>query len=453
MTQSLTPSTKRQLLSIMGTLPSDADALVAVLGVLPLTRLDRRAIAVAARQPLTEVDQAVNALLTAKLLEPVPNTDLLRVPKHVHEHATTLAARLREGERREAWSRWARHLLDAAITAGSALSSRAPLTPACDAPDGVGWPFPAGDAAAAVAWLVERRTDLVTAVRAADTAGRHELEYQLVGALIVLAERHHLPEWPGLLTHYGVPAAELHGDIVATSRLLCALAEAHRRTGDHQKAEDHARQALANTSAGLPSGGPPSAAARPAGGNSTNAPADTFTDTTKPIVLADIESRLTLASVHRSARRTHQAVPIAAQALALADEAGDRRSMALARIVRAEIAFDDGRPDEAINELRQAIPLLQHTPDQFEEARAVALLGQAIATTGDHRTAVMYLGEAHDRYVRAGSPLGEVQCLQWLGDIIGGARGAELWAEADNVRWAAGIPRRATQHLASSGGT
>ncbi len=120
--------------------------------------------------------------------------------------------------------------------------------------------------------------------------------------------------------------------------------------------------------------------------------------------IAPANTYVSMASVYRAQGRHDEALRLVHEALPIYTESGSRRRHAIAMIVLSEIESDIGQTEEAVEHLGSALPVLRELDDSLGEARALAALGEAHRAGGDLDQARAAFTDAIELFGVSGSP-------------------------------------------------
>lgn len=123
-----------------------------------------------------------------------------------------------------------------------------------------------------------------------------------------------------------------------------------------------------------------------------------------------------LGTCHFEAGRPEQAESYLNEAIALWDACGYPRGVALATIVRGEIALAADEVERAMGMFAAARCTLLAVADLFDGARALALYGHARALTGDIETGIAEMEDAARTFERGGGNRWHARVLELLGN-------------------------------------
>ncbi|MFD5406655.1 ATP-binding protein [Streptomyces griseorubiginosus] len=349
-----------------------------------------------------EADRLLDELAEANLVEdlgPDPRTGLDRYRFHdlLRAHARECAA---EAETDTAVSAALRRVVDFHLSAATAAETL--LTPSHRtlSRDYAGRPVPPPltDGPGALRWLDAERDHLMAVLRNAADRGWHASVWQLADAL--------WPLWL-LLRPYelwieaheiGLAAARHAGDREGVSRMLTSGGTGLRNVGRLEEALLWFRQAreLAREEVAQRSESEALTTAR----------------------RNEAQALHGLGQTYRLAGRLGEAVTHFTAALALREGIGYRRGAALTRLSLGDTALAAGRPDEAVEHLERARTELNEAHDPYDAARALALLGRALARRDGarHETADRVLLGALAEFEEAGSVHWQGHVLEMLGE-------------------------------------
>ncbi len=138
------------------------------------------------------------------------------------------------------------------------------------------------------------------------------------------------------------------------------------------------------------------------------------------LLIARAQVRLgTLAEATKSLNRS---IPRLGQAV-------DRDHLADARLLQAQIAFEQERPDDAIRQARRALDLATELKDNARAADARAVSGSAFRAKGDLAEALKQLGEAQRTYDRLNRPDASARLEPQIAEVLHGLGRPEQAAE------------------------
>ncbi|GAA1237203.1 tetratricopeptide repeat protein [Streptomyces rhizosphaericus] len=159
---------------------------------------------------------------------------------------------------------------------------------------------------------------------------------------------------------------------------------------------------------------------------------------------------------HRARGEADLAVDALTKAIAIREEIGYPRGVALSRLALGQQALDSGDIDQALDALTRARTGLLEEGDRLDSTRATAFLGRAYAAAKQYNRAEQYLAVAADEFRALGSAPWHTRALEMLGqtaeDQLQHEKARELFALALNIAEAAS-PRdadRIRQRLATA---
>ncbi|MER8046458.1 tetratricopeptide repeat protein [Streptomyces sp. NPDC094032] len=375
------------------------------LGLPPVSVLNGPVAAAACAVGPDEGDRMLDDLAEVSLLEdlgPDDTTGLGRYRFHdlVRAHAGQLADTTEAPEaRRETVRRVVDHYLAAATFAEELLTpSHRSLRRDYAFPPGHRPPFE--HAAGALGWLDAERFHLMAAVRTAAEHGWDATAWQLADAMWPLFLRLRPYDLWVEAHEIGRAAAERDGDRRGLSRMLTSGGAGLRNAGRPDEAVAWFTEAV----------------------HGARADADRK---------AEAQALHGLGQSHLLAGRLDDATTYLTEALALREAIGYRRGAAMTRICLGDAALTAGRPREAVPPLAEARATLLAVPDPYDAARALALLGLALARAGARHTtgedAETLLRQALDEFTATGSVHWRARTLEMLGetaDLRGDRTGA-----------------------------
>ncbi|EXG82050.1 AfsR/SARP family transcriptional regulator [Cryptosporangium arvum] len=254
----------------------------------------------------------------------------------------------------------------------------------------------------AMAWFTAERQALTDVVRTRMDDARGLAWRTALTMQDFLHSSGRTPDWVDI-AHAGLDAATLDGDVGGQARLLRSRAGALFMLRDFGGALRHLRRARRIV--------------------------ESVGDDAQ---LAAID--INAAYVRGAQRRYADAVGHGEHALAAYRRLGDVRNQAAAlRVIAANIA-GEGRRDEAVRLLREALTLSNSVDDTRGAGHCWDLLGTIHRQVGDRRSAVVHWHRAAANYRRAGAPAARAAVLLAIGDLHeqSGDRGAgrAAWIEA-----------------------
>ncbi|MET8080767.1 tetratricopeptide repeat protein [Streptomyces sp. NPDC005303] len=372
------------------------------LSLLPFTAFTPPVAAAVCGTEPDEADRLLDELAEANLVEdlgPDPRTGLDRYRFHdlLRAHARECAAGT---ETDTAVSSALRRVVDFHLRAATA--AEALLTPSHRTLNrdytGPPVPPPFTDATGALRWLDAERDHLMAVLRTAADRGWHPCAWQLADAMWPLFLRLRPYELWVEAHEIGLASARRAGDRDGVSRMLTSGGTGLRNVGRLEEALSWFRQAreLAREEV----------AHRPAGEALTAARRN------------EAQALHGLGQTYRLAGRLEEAGTHFTAALALREEIGYRRGAALTRLSLGDTALAAGRPDEAVRQLERARAELREANDPYDAARALALLGRALARRDGtrHEAADRVLLRALAEFEEAGSAHWQGHVLEMLGE-------------------------------------
>lgn len=399
-------------------LSPEAARLYRTMGWLPLRTFDGFCCAAAGAMTVDRAERLLDELMESNLVEEL-DQDLCRFHDLVRDHAAEVA---RREDAETDWAGVMRAVCDALLAAASAIQRQ--LTPAQAVLDRdyahQPPPLPRwDDDATALSWLNTHHANLMALIRAAGHEGLDTSAWQLVDALWPYFQRFRQYELWIEAHRIGLAAAERIGDATAVRQMLNSGAIGLTAAGALDEAIDwYERSARAAGEAGD--------------------------------VRDEGQALHGMGSCHRQAGRPSAAVPLLLEAIALWEDCGYRRGTALSRIVLGQIALDSGDPVAATDLLTTARNTLVEVDNDYEVARAVALLGGARVRAGAVDEGLTLLSSAAATFAAANAALWEARTLVMLGEGLAATgdrkgaaahweRAAALYAgvapaEADRVR-------------------
>ncbi|MEU6933492.1 tetratricopeptide repeat protein [Streptomyces sp. NPDC046374] len=364
------------------------------LGLPPVTVLNGPVAAAACAVGPDEGDRLLDDLAEVSLLEdlgPDDTTGLGRYRFHdlVRAHAGQLADTTEPPEdRRETVRRVVDHYLAVATAAEELLTpSHRSLDRDYAFPPRHRPPF--DSAAGALAWLDTERFHLMAALRTAAEHGWDATAWQLADAMWPLFLRLRPYDLWVEAHEIGRAAAGRAGDRRGLSRMLTSGGVGLRNAGRSDEAVAWFTEAV----------------------RGARADADRK---------AEAQALHGLGQSHLLAGRLEEATTYLTEALTLREAIGYRRGAAMTRICLGDAALTAGRPREALAPLTDARTTLLAVPDPYDAARALALLGLALARAGARHTtgedAETVLRQALDEFAATGSVHWRARTLEMLGE-------------------------------------
>ncbi|WP_234021592.1 ATP-binding protein [Streptomyces sp. 351MFTsu5.1] len=376
------------------------------LSLLPFTVFSPPVAAAVCGTDPEEADRLLDELAEANLVEdlgPDPRTGLDRYRFHdlLRAHARECAG---EAETETAVSDALRRVVDFHLS--SATAAEALLTPGHRTlgRDYTGPPVPPpfADPSGALHWLDAERDHLMAVLRTAADRGWHRSAWQLADAMWPLFLRLRPYELWIEAHEIGLAAALRSGDRDGISRMLTSGGAGLRNVGRLEEALSWFRQARELAREEMPhhSAGEALTVAR----------------------RNEAQALHGLGQTYRLAGRLAEARSHFTAALALREEIGYRRGAALTRLSLGDTALADGRPDEAVRQLERARAELSDVDDPYDAARALALLGRALAGRDGtrHEAADRVLLQALAEFEEAGSVHWQGHVLEMLGEAAEG---------------------------------
>lgn len=361
-------------------LGDDASLLYRAWGLLPTpVRLSADLATAMTQLPTARTHRALDELVTASLLE--PGDRLYRMHDEVRAHAANLTTEAPTDADRSALRRAVDYHLAHVAAAERLLCPTRPLRH-----PNLTWPrelhepaFP--DAATALAWLDEHRLDLMALVTAAAEHAWHTQVTEMVDAMWPLFhQKRHLDLW--LSAHRtGLASARTANDPESVRRMLTGGGAGLAAAADYPTAAAWYREArdLAAT-AGHP---------RDQGQACLGIAAGGFEDGRPQNAIAPVE-----------------------EAIQIWQEIGYDRGVAIARILRGEIALAQYHVPEALGLFQAALDTFTDTVhDPFEQARARAFVALGHIHDGRPEHADTLLTESEGYFRAQGS-------AYWLGRTL-----------------------------------
>ncbi|GLF96571.1 ATP-binding protein [Streptomyces yaizuensis] len=346
------------------------------LSLAPVPVLSAPVAAAACAVPPAGADLLLDELAEVSLVEdlgPDPRTGLGRYRFHdlVRTHARGMAARSETTADATGAVRNTVEFYLRAATAAEELLSPTHRTLARDYERPAGAPPPFTEAPGALRWLDAERSHLMAVLRTADARGWDAACWQLADAMWPLFLRLRPYELWIEAHERGLAAARRAGDGGAVRRMLTSGGAGLRNAGQYAEAVEWFREALdaaREDVASLASTG-------------TDGGTGTGPGTGRGALLAarrtEAQALHGLGQTLRLAGHTAEALEYFDAALVLREEIGHRRGAALTRLCRGDIALEQGRPDDALPDLRRARDELLAVDDPYDAARALAFLGLA----------------------------------------------------------------------------
>ena len=348
----------------------------------------------------------IEELVDASLVEEVTDGryrlhDLVRVHARDRtepgEHARTLRGIVR----------W--YLRATRAAAAIVMPARAALDADVGPADGA---LPTGltDVATALNWLEDNRPTLVEVLRAAVEAGLAGEAHLLADAVQPLFIVHRHDRDVVVVGELVLPAIESLGETAAWTETRTRVARAYGVLGDEQRARAHATDMLATARA-------------------------------EHDRRAEASALRSLALLHVRFDRRAEAVTDHEAAAAILRELGQPRALALTLIDLGLTLLELDRPTEAadrLTEARHAFVELSE-PDEYNESRADAALGAALAATGSSTEARGLLADALRRFSAQQADHEAARTHRWLAELA--RRTGDGAAAADHDAAAARLSR------------
>lgn len=378
------------------------------LGLPPVGEFGVAVAAAACDLTVDEAERLLDELIEINLVEEL-GSDRYRLHDLVRLHASQLAD---ERDSTDARGSVVRRVADwylATATAAEALLSPSHRTLRRDyaaTPTGVP---PFDDDRVALAWLDTERLHLMALLRTCAERGWDATAWQLADAAQPLFLRLRPYDLWIEAHRVGVAAAERAGHPEGVSRMLTTGGGGLNNAGRHDEAIDWFTRALED--------------ARRDGDRRVEA-----------------QALHGLGQSHRLAGRLERAASLFAGALAIREEIGNGRGVALSRLCLGDIALASGEPDKAVALLTRARDELLAIPDPYDAARALAFLGRAHAAPEmrDFGAAEELLALALSEFAAAGSVHWQGRVLEMLGETAedrGEAERARDWYEQSLARY------------------
>lgn len=396
-------------------LPEQAARLYRLLGLHPGPEFDASAAAALAGVTEFDVEEQLEYLVTASLLEERRNGrfafhNLVRIHARDRAHEGEGAA-----ECEATLDRLFAYYLRTAVAADLTVNpGRWHLNPMFEEARRQAPVFDGREPA--VAWLATELPTLRALVHAASVSGRDETAWQLCEALWMLFNLHkHYDAW--ITTHRaGLASAEELNDPAAQARMLVALAAAHLNLGDAETATELYRRAyplwertghrqaqaaaLENLGvADLVRGDPRSAIDR-----FTQA-LSTFEDAGEERGVAMVRRRL--GEAHRDAGEVDAAIGYLTRASEYFASTGDDYVICRILVGLADCQIRAGDLDMAEHTLDRAFSVSRRAEAWMETARAHQMSGELAGLRGRSRTARQHLQQALTSYTELGAPEAE----------------------------------------------
>ena len=375
-------------------LPDDVARAYRQLGLLPATSYDRTLFDAVLGVERTE--RAVRTLEESNLLEddgPEGHRFHDLVQAHARQRGEAEESPESEAETVGRYVDWClanATAAEAVLTPSHCRISRTYCQPAPPAVEFAGQ-------AEALEWLAVRRYELEAAVRYCATAGWDRACWQLVDAMWPLFLRLRPTEWWVEAHELGWAAARRAEAALGESRMLTSGAAGLRNAGRHREAGEWfgtaLRQAVRDGDARQQS-------------QALNGLGNAY-----------------LALGELPAAEDHFA-----RALALRQEIGYRRGVALSRVCLGKTALGAGDPESAVDHLRRARSELLEEADAYDAARAQAFLGRALHEAGRHKAGDEQLRHAAAEFDAAGAAHWHARAWEFL------AHGARSGGERTEAR-------------------
>jgi tetratricopeptide (TPR) repeat protein len=345
------------------------------MGVHPGVRFGPEVIAAATG---SSAEQLIEELVDASLVEEVAD-GRYRLHDLVRVHARDQADHVERTEFLRRIVGWYLHATRAA--AALVMPARAVLTADTDGtlPDGL------DDLASALAWLETNRPTLIEVIRAAVDAQRSHEAYLLADALqtLFIVHRHDRD-----VVTVGEAVLERLDDPVAVTRMRKRVARAYAVLGDEQRALAHATDLLS-------------------------------TARHRHDRRGEANALRSLALLHARFDQRTAAVAEYEAALVILRDLGQDRARALSLVDLGLTLLELDRCADAadrLTEARHAFGQLD-APDEFNEARADAALGAALAGTGSLAPARLLLADALRRFTAQHADHETARTHRWLADL------------------------------------
>ena len=345
------------------------------MGVHPGVRFGPEVIAAATGTP---AEQLIEELVDASLVEEVAD-GRYRLHDLVRVHARDQADHVERTEFLRRIVGWYLHATRAA--AALVMPARAVLTADTDGtlPDGL------DDLASALAWLETNRPTLIEVIRAAVDAQHFDEAYLLADALqtLFIVHRHDRD-----VVTVGEAVLERLDDPVAVTRMRKRVARAYAVLGDEQRALAHATDLLS-------------------------------TARHRHDRRGEANALRSLALLHARFDQRTTAVAEYEAALVILRDLGQDRARALSLVDLGLTLLELDRCADAadrLTEARHAFGQLD-APDEFNEARADAALGAALAGTGSLAPARRLLADALRRFTAQHADHETARTHRWLADL------------------------------------
>ncbi len=366
-------------------LPAQAARIYRLMGLIPGGPFDSQITAAAASLPVSEAKRLLCVLADANLLDDAAG-GRYRFHDLVRLHARTMAEEEdSETARNTAIGQTLDWYLDAVTRAGRAVTPYR-HGPGRGSQDIASEPLPLPSDGDALDWLEQELPNLTAATRYAADHGHPALAWRIVDGLWPLFLRRGLYPERLALDRIGLAAARRAGDGAGEAKMLGRYSLVLIRLGRLDEAAQCARQALSIW--------------RAAGDHHRVA-----------------GSLRRLALVEQARGRPDEALALFAQALAAYERLGESRKTGLILTDIGAVLIDARRAGEAVGYLRRAHQVLDDTADPYNRARALAILGQALISTGELAEASAALEPALHAMRAVQSLTGEAQVLGSLGEL------------------------------------
>lgn len=379
-------------------LPEQTKACYRSLGLLPLRLFDPHITAAVCGRDLPWAQQRLEELREASLLEETgPTTvrfhDLVRVHARARAKSDDPPAARQEALR--AMCDWHLRTATAAQQRITPIQYTLPRTYAPSS--GPPLPVPFEDDTGALAWLDERREELMAVLRCAADHAWHDTAWQLVDAMWPLfLRRRHYDLW--IAAHeIGLRSAEQAGNAEAHRQMLNSGAIGLAAAG---RTEEAARWYTLSLQAARDAGD-----ARDEG-----------------------QALLGLGACHQDTGDGPTARAYLLQAINVWQTCGYPRGVALSRIVLGEIALAQHDPHQAEGHFTQAHQALTCLGDFHDATRALVFLGSAQAQGGRYRDGRAAMESALTSFTASGAVHWQARALEML------AASAETHGDHDDAR-------------------
>ncbi|HTS95345.1 MAG TPA: BTAD domain-containing putative transcriptional regulator [Streptosporangiaceae bacterium] len=387
-----------------------------LLGVWPGPSIGLPAAAALIGEPERPVDEALEVLVDAHLLES-PAPDVYAFHQLLRAYAAERAQAQEPGPATNAAIRrvltWYLRTADAAASVVSPHRNRVPLDPA--EPDGE--PLRFDTAEQALSWCEQERANLVAATREAADRGMHDIAWKLpVAAMVCFDFLGYRTEW--ITTHrIGLASTRELGDRRAEVWVLNNLGMVLSQQRD-DAAIGYFEQAMAIH--------------RETGDRQGQS-----------------QAANNIAFHYRLLGRHEEAAAVLLEALALKREVGHRYGESIALCNLGEAYLELGRLDEATARSQEALAVIREIGSARLEGYALYNLGRIDLARGRTDPGAGRLEQALGLHRSAGDRYGEAQDLQYLGHAraragqTGPAR--EMWARARGIFEGLGEDTRAAE--------